>query len=76
MKTPPRRKSPKEYKRDLAKSVLSSRVSQKCKDTLEWAAKTNDMGLSELASGVLEDYADWLAGEYMKTANKSAEKYK
>lgn len=75
MKNPPK-KSPEKYKRDLAKTVLSSRVSQKCKDTLDWAAKVNGMGVSELVSGILEDYSDWLMSEYIKSTSKAAEKFK
>lgn len=75
MRKPPR-KSPSQYKKDLAKVVVSSRVSQKCKDTLEWAARTNEMGVSELGAGILEDYSDWLLSEYVKSAEKVAEKFK
>lgn len=76
MSLKPPRKSPSQYKNDLAKVVVSSRVTQKCKDTLEWAARTNDMGMSELVAGVLEDYSDWLISGYMKSASKAAEKFK
>jgi hypothetical protein len=70
------KKRPEQYKKDLAKTVISSRVSQKCKDTFEWAAKANDMGVSELVSGVLEDYAEWLLTEYTKEGRKLAEKFR
>lgn len=69
-------KSPAQYKKDQAKVVISSRVPQKCKDALDWAAKSSEMGVSELVAGILEDYSEWLMQEYMKQGKRVAEKYK
>lgn len=68
-------KKPSEYKKDSAKVVLSSRVSQKCKDSLDWASRSAGIGISELVAGVLEDYSEWLLAEHLKSAHASAKKY-
>ena len=68
-------KRPSEYKKGSAKAVVSSRVSQKCKDSLEWASRNAGLGVSELVAGILEDYSEWLLFEYLKSAQAAAKKF-
>ena len=71
----PKFKKPDDYKRDSARVVISSRVSQKCKDSLDWASRSAGIGVSELVAGILEDYSGWLLAEHMKTAQSAAKKF-
>jgi hypothetical protein len=68
-------KKPLDYKKSAIKVVLSSRVSQKCKDSLDWASRSAGIGVSELVAGILEDYSEWLLSEYMKAAQTTAKKF-
>ena len=45
---------------------LSTRVLTNTRDTLEKAAKANDLSLAELTSNVLDDYANWLTEQTTK----------
>jgi hypothetical protein len=71
----PNFKKPIEYKKNSVKVVLSSRVSQKCKDSLDWASRSAGIGVSELAAGILEDYSEWLLAHYLKSAEGTAKKF-
>jgi hypothetical protein len=68
-------KKPLEYKKNVAKVVISSRVSLKCKDSLDWASRSAGIGVSELVAGILEDYSEWLLAHYLKSAQASAKKF-
>lgn len=71
----PNFKKPIEYKKNSVKVVISSRVSQKCKDSLDWASRSAGIGVSELVAGILEDYSEWLLAQYLKSAQASAKEF-
>ena len=72
----PKFKVPSDYKKDSARVLISSRVSQKCKDSLDWACQSAGIGVSELVAGILEDYSEWLLTEYLKSAQIAAKDFK
>jgi hypothetical protein len=69
-------KKPEAYKKEMSKVVVSSRVSQKCKETLDWAATNQGMRVSELVAGILEDYSDWFLKEVMSASHKAQGRFK
>ncbi len=57
------KKTPEQLKVRGQKVPLSTRVREQTRKSLEHAADESGTTLSDLASAILEDYADWLEGQ-------------
>ena len=54
------RKTPEELKSKFKREALSTRVKHSTLQILKSEAKTAKTSLSDLAAGVLDEYAEWL----------------